>query len=69
MRRFFAMYGAVGTEIRARVFALGGNRVGQWIQRRVWSRVATRPGATPAPAKPSLPHAIAPAPAALEPQP
>ena len=29
---------------RARVFALGGHAVGQWIQRRVWSRVATRPG-------------------------
>jgi len=69
MGRFFAMNGAVGTEIRARVFALGGNRVGQWIQRRVWSRVATRPGVKAAPAKPSLPHAIAPAPAALEPQP
>ena len=44
MGRFFAMRGAVGTELRARVFALGGNALGQWIQRRVWSRVATRPG-------------------------
>jgi 2-polyprenyl-6-methoxyphenol hydroxylase-like FAD-dependent oxidoreductase len=64
MGRFFAMRGAVGTEVRARVFALGGNAVGQWIQRRVWNRVATRPSAiaaaAPAPAGPSL---------AMEPQP
>jgi 2-polyprenyl-6-methoxyphenol hydroxylase-like FAD-dependent oxidoreductase len=49
MGRFFAMRGMIGTEVRARVFAFGGNPVGQWIQRRVWSRVATRPvAATPA---------------------
>jgi 2-polyprenyl-6-methoxyphenol hydroxylase-like FAD-dependent oxidoreductase len=76
MGRFFAMRGAVGTEVRARVFALGGNAVGQWIQRRVWNRVATRPDTVSAtrggfqaprdglaPAKPSLPHAPGPAPA------
>jgi 2-polyprenyl-6-methoxyphenol hydroxylase-like FAD-dependent oxidoreductase len=63
MGRFFAMRGVVGSELRARVFALGGHPVGQWIQRRVWSRVATRPvatAATPAGAPPSL---------AMEPQP
>jgi len=65
MGRFFAMRGAVGTEIRARVFALGGNAFGQWIQRRVWNRVATRPGA-PAPLAPTQP----PRPSlAMEPQP
>jgi 2-polyprenyl-6-methoxyphenol hydroxylase-like FAD-dependent oxidoreductase len=65
MGRFFAMRGAIGTELRARVFALGGHGVGQWIQRRVWSRVATR-AAAPAPAPPSAPS-LAPSPA-MEPQ-
>jgi 2-polyprenyl-6-methoxyphenol hydroxylase-like FAD-dependent oxidoreductase len=64
MGRFFAMNSAIGTELRARVFALGGHPVGQWIQRRVWSRVATRPvGVSPSPSSgppPSL---------AMEPQP
>ena len=61
MGRFFAMRGAVGTEVRARVFALGGNAVGQWIQRRVWNRVATRPS-------PATTRSAAP-PLAMEPQP
>jgi 2-polyprenyl-6-methoxyphenol hydroxylase-like FAD-dependent oxidoreductase len=61
MGRFFAMRGVLGSELRARVFALAGYQVGQWIQRRVWSRVATRPDVAPAPAPPpSL---------AMEPQP
>ncbi|HEY5449308.1 MAG TPA: FAD-dependent monooxygenase, partial [Polyangia bacterium] len=47
---FFAMRGVIGSELRARVFALGGHAIGQWIQRRVWSRVATRPVVAPAPA-------------------
>ena len=66
MGRFFAMRGAIGTELRARVFALGGNAVGQWIQRRVWSRVATRPGAASGDRRC---HAGAAASLAMEPQP
>ena len=54
MGKFFAMRGAIGSEVRARVFALGGHGVGQWIQRRIWSRVATRSGPAPSPAPPSL---------------
>ncbi|HEY5452789.1 MAG TPA: NAD(P)/FAD-dependent oxidoreductase [Polyangia bacterium] len=46
---FFAMRGVIGSELRARVFALGGHAIGQWIQRRVWSRVATRPVVAPPP--------------------
>ena len=51
MGKFFAMRGAIGSELRARVFALGGHGVGQWIQRRVWNRVATRPVRLPAPSR------------------
>jgi 2-polyprenyl-6-methoxyphenol hydroxylase-like FAD-dependent oxidoreductase len=54
MGRFFAMRGAIGTELRARVFALGGHPVGQWIQRRVWNRVATRPVTPPLPSRAAL---------------
>jgi 2-polyprenyl-6-methoxyphenol hydroxylase-like FAD-dependent oxidoreductase len=49
MGKFFAMRGTIGSELRARVFALGGHGVGQWIQRRVWTRVATRPAPAPSP--------------------
>ena len=66
MGRFFAMRGVIGTELRARVFALGGHPVGQWIQRRVWSRVATRPGE--APTQPA-PRSAPPPSLAMEPQP
>jgi 2-polyprenyl-6-methoxyphenol hydroxylase-like FAD-dependent oxidoreductase len=54
MGKFFAMPGAIGSEVRARVFALGGHGVGQWIQRRVWNRVATRSAPVPSPAPASL---------------
>jgi 2-polyprenyl-6-methoxyphenol hydroxylase-like FAD-dependent oxidoreductase len=54
MGKFFAMHSAIGSELRARVFALGGHGIGQWIQRRVWNRVATRPDPAPSPARPSL---------------
>jgi len=54
MGKFFAMRSAIGSELRARVFALGGHGVGQWIQRRVWNRVATRAVPAPAPAPASL---------------
>jgi 2-polyprenyl-6-methoxyphenol hydroxylase-like FAD-dependent oxidoreductase len=54
MGKFFAMRSAFGTELRARVFALGGHGIGQWIQRRVWNRVATRPVPVSSPARPSL---------------
>jgi 2-octaprenyl-3-methyl-6-methoxy-1,4-benzoquinol hydroxylase len=54
MGRFFAMRGVVGTELRARVFAFGGNPVGQWIQRKVWGRVATRPVAAASRPRPSF---------------
>jgi 2-polyprenyl-6-methoxyphenol hydroxylase-like FAD-dependent oxidoreductase len=54
MGKFFAMPGALGSEVRARVFALGGNGVGQWIQRRIWNRVATRSAPAPSPAPVSL---------------
>jgi 3-(3-hydroxy-phenyl)propionate hydroxylase len=54
MGKFFAMRGAIGSELRARVFALGGHGVGQWIQRRVWNRVATRSVPAPSPAPSSL---------------
>ena len=53
MGKFFAMRSAFGSELRARVFALGGHGVGQWIQRRVWNRVATRPVPAPQPKAPS----------------
>jgi 2-polyprenyl-6-methoxyphenol hydroxylase-like FAD-dependent oxidoreductase len=43
MGRFFAMRGGLGDHLRADVFALGQTAAGQWIQRRVWGRVATRP--------------------------
>jgi 2-polyprenyl-6-methoxyphenol hydroxylase-like FAD-dependent oxidoreductase len=43
MGRFFAMRSRVGDELRARAFAFGSTGAGQWIQRRVWGRVATRP--------------------------
>lgn len=54
MGKFFAMRGAFGSELRARVFALGGHGIGQWIQRRVWNRVATRPAPPPLPAPSAL---------------
>jgi len=54
MGKFFAMRGAFGSELRARVFALGGHGIGQWIQRRVWNRVATRPAPASLPAPSSL---------------
>lgn len=47
MGRFFALPGTLGDQLRWRVFALGRNPLGQWIQRRVWSRVATRAATTP----------------------
>ena len=68
MGRFFAMRGAIGTELRARVFALGGHAVGQWIQRRVWSRVATRAAGPDSRESGASPPA-APASLAMEPQP
>jgi 2-polyprenyl-6-methoxyphenol hydroxylase-like FAD-dependent oxidoreductase len=43
MGRFFALRGGVGDRLRATVFAFGQSQAGQWIQRRVWGRVATRP--------------------------
>ena len=43
MGNFFAMRGAAGDYLRASVFAFGQTAAGQWIQRRVWGRVATRP--------------------------
>jgi monooxygenase len=45
MGNFFAMPGALGDRLRAGVFAFGQTPAGQWIQRRVWGRVATRPSA------------------------
>jgi 2-polyprenyl-6-methoxyphenol hydroxylase-like FAD-dependent oxidoreductase len=45
MGHFFAMRGALGDRLRAEVFAFGQTPTGQWIQRRVWGRVATRPPA------------------------
>jgi len=46
MGAFFALRGAAGDRLRAGVFAFGATGAGQWIQRQVWGRVATR--ATPA---------------------
>jgi 2-polyprenyl-6-methoxyphenol hydroxylase-like FAD-dependent oxidoreductase len=43
MGLFFAMRGVVGDRLRAGVFAFGQTAPGQWIQRQVWGRVATRP--------------------------
>jgi 2-polyprenyl-6-methoxyphenol hydroxylase-like FAD-dependent oxidoreductase len=43
MGNFFAMRGAAGDHLRASVFAFGQTAAGQWIQRQVWGRVATRP--------------------------
>jgi 2-polyprenyl-6-methoxyphenol hydroxylase-like FAD-dependent oxidoreductase len=54
MGRFFAMRGGLAHELRARFFAFGQTALGQWVQRRVWGRVATR-----AP----LPAVVPPAPA------
>jgi 2-polyprenyl-6-methoxyphenol hydroxylase-like FAD-dependent oxidoreductase len=42
MGRFFAMRGGLGDGLRAGVFAFGQTAAGQWIQRQVWGRVATR---------------------------
>jgi 2-polyprenyl-6-methoxyphenol hydroxylase-like FAD-dependent oxidoreductase len=42
MGHFFAMRGALGDRLRAEVFAFGQTPAGQWIQRQVWGRVATR---------------------------
>jgi len=49
MGRFFAMQSRAGDELRARVFGLGSTGLGQWIQRRVWGRVATRQSRAAAP--------------------
>jgi 3-(3-hydroxy-phenyl)propionate hydroxylase len=43
MGGFFALQGALGDRLRAGVFAFGQTAPGQWIQRQVWGRVATRP--------------------------
>lgn len=43
MGNFFALSGPVGDRLRADVFAFGATAAGQWIQRQVWGRVATRP--------------------------
>jgi 2-polyprenyl-6-methoxyphenol hydroxylase-like FAD-dependent oxidoreductase len=48
MGRFFAAEGAVADGVRARVFAFGQTAAGQWVQRRIWDRVATRPSLAPA---------------------
>jgi len=45
MGGFFSMQGALGDRLRASVFAFGQTVTGQWIQRQVWGRVATRPPA------------------------
>jgi 2-polyprenyl-6-methoxyphenol hydroxylase-like FAD-dependent oxidoreductase len=42
MGGFFAMRGALGDRLRAGVFGFGATGAGQWIQRQVWGRVATR---------------------------
>jgi 2-polyprenyl-6-methoxyphenol hydroxylase-like FAD-dependent oxidoreductase len=42
MGRVFALRGELGDEVRRRVFAFGTTPLGKLIQRRVWSRVATR---------------------------
>lgn len=42
MGGFFAMRGALGDRLRAGVFRFGATGAGQWIQRQVWGRVATR---------------------------
>ena len=42
MGQFFAMRGALGDHLRAGIFGFGQTATGQWIQRRVWGRVATR---------------------------
>jgi hypothetical protein len=42
MGSFFARPGALGDHLRATVFAFGQTAAGQWIQRQVWGRVATR---------------------------
>jgi 3-(3-hydroxy-phenyl)propionate hydroxylase len=42
MGGFFALRGAAGDRLRASVFAFGATGAGQWIQRQVWGRVATR---------------------------
>jgi 2-polyprenyl-6-methoxyphenol hydroxylase-like FAD-dependent oxidoreductase len=43
MGGFFAMQGVLGDRLRASVFGFGQTGAGQWIQRQVWGRVATRP--------------------------
>jgi len=42
MGGFFALRGPLGDRLRAAVFGFGQTAAGQWIQRRVWGRVATR---------------------------
>jgi 2-polyprenyl-6-methoxyphenol hydroxylase-like FAD-dependent oxidoreductase len=42
MACFYALDGTLGDWLRRRLFALGGSAFGQMIQRRIWSRVASR---------------------------
>jgi len=42
MACFYALDGALGDWLRRRLFALGGSAFGQMIQRRIWSRIASR---------------------------
>jgi 2-polyprenyl-6-methoxyphenol hydroxylase-like FAD-dependent oxidoreductase len=42
MSRFYALDGALGDWLRRRVFGLGGSAFGQFVQRRIWSRVGAR---------------------------
>jgi 2-polyprenyl-6-methoxyphenol hydroxylase-like FAD-dependent oxidoreductase len=39
----FGLPGPAADLVRRRFFALCGTRAGQWVQRRVWSRMGTRP--------------------------
>ena len=43
MSRFYAMPGLRGDWLRRQVFRFGGSFLGQFVQKAIWSRVASRP--------------------------
>jgi 2-polyprenyl-6-methoxyphenol hydroxylase-like FAD-dependent oxidoreductase len=42
LSRFYALHGELGDRLRHQVFRLGGTRLGQRIQHRIWAQLATR---------------------------
>ena len=48
LSRFYAWPGAIGDRLHTGIFRFGGSSLGRLVQRRIWSRVATRPDLTQA---------------------